>query len=125
MRASCTIVRPGETVTDESGDVATWVTTVSQGKCYARYPGLAWEQDYELVGATVVRSKLVVRVPFGVAYRPGDLVRIDADPDNPQLDGVIFRVASIDDMSQATAQRLVCDDYQAGVEIIWPEGDES
>ena len=54
-------------------------------------------------------------MPFGVAYRPGDIATILTDPDNPQLANTVLRVASIDDMSQATAQRLLCEDNQAGV----------
>lgn len=85
------------------------------GPCYTRYPGLANESTFDSAGASVVQSKLVLRVPFGVAFRPGDRATILSDVDNPQMAGTVLRVASIDDMSQATAQRLLCEDNQAGV----------
>lgn len=115
MRASCTITRPGAPVTDEYGDVSILDSTVFEGPCYTRYPGLAFEQNADVGGASVVASRIVVRIPFGPICRPGDVVTITADPDNPQLVGTRLQVASIDDQSQATAQRLLCVDYQAGV----------
>lgn len=127
MRASCTIIRPGAPVTDENGDVTTPSTQIypdpswpedhplRRGPCYTRYPGLAFEQNADVGGASVVASRIVVRVPFGPICRPGDVVTITADPDNPQMVGARLQVASIDDQSQATAQRLLCVDYQAGV----------
>lgn len=115
MRGTCTILRPGQTATDADGDTFTPATVVYAGKFYARYPGLAFEQNPDVAGATVAVSRVVVRIPFGTIIRPRDLVRIDADPDNPQLAGTYLRVASIDDQSQATAQRLICDDFQAGL----------
>lgn len=115
MRGECVIDRPGKTTTDAQGDTSTPLVRVYSGCCYTRYPGLAWEQTPESAGATVVASKLVVRIPFGTIIRPGDRVTITEDPDNPQLVGTPLRVASIDDQSQASAQRLICDDFQAGV----------
>lgn len=113
MRGACTIVRPGETTTDDDGDVITPTTPVYTGKCYARYPGLAFESNLDSQGVSVAQSKLVVRIPFGAVTRPGDVVKFTADPDNPQLVGTRVVVTSIDDQSQATAQRLLCNDFQA------------
>ena len=76
---------------------------------------MAFETAYDSVGVAISQSRVVVRVPFGTVYRVGDRVTIVSDPDNPQLVGTVYRVASIDDMSQATAQRLLCEDNQAGV----------
>lgn len=86
----------------------------ADGKGYTRYPGIAFEQNPEAGEAVFTVSRAVVRLPFGVRFRPGDVVHIDADPDNPQLVGTRLRVASIDDQSQATAQRLLCEDFQGG-----------
>lgn len=116
MRAECIIERPGATVTDDEGDVSTEWTLLYEGKCYSRYPGLAVEANRETAGAQVIESRLVVRIPFGVIVRPGDRVTIVSDVDNPQLAGTVLRVESIDDQSQATAQRLLCSDYQSGVQ---------
>lgn len=109
MRASCRVERPGKP--DPLTGLPSW-TQVYDGRCYTRYPGLAFEQSPEAGGAVFTVSRLVVRVPFGVAYRPGDRVTIVSDPDNPQMAGTRLRVASIDDQSQASAQRLLCEDYQ-------------
>ena len=115
MRDSCVIVRPGLPVDDGQGGVIESVTPVYEGACYVRYPGLAFESNRELAGVEVVQSRVVVRVPFGPIFRPGDVVTILASPDTPHLAGTVLRVASIDDQSQATAQRLLCEDNQAGV----------
>ena len=127
MRDTCIIVRPGAMVTDDDGNVTQSSTQIypapgwpddhphADGKCYTRYPGLAFEQNREVGGATIVDSRIVVRVPFGVAFRPGDLVTITSSLDNPQLAGTVLRVMSIDDASQTTAQRLLCSDIQAGL----------
>lgn len=115
MRGTCTIVRPGQATSDDDGTVTTQDADIYSGKCYTRYPGMAFETNREAQGITVVDSRVVVRIPFGTKCRPGDVVTILTDPDNPQLVDCKYRVASIDDQSQATAQRLLCTDYQAGV----------
>lgn len=115
MRATCKIDRPTGESTSSTGVVTTTWTQVYAGKCYSRYPGLAHESNRDSAGAQVVESRLVVRIPFGTVIRPGDRVTITADQDNPQLAGVVLRVASIDDQSQATAQRLLVEDFQSGV----------
>jgi hypothetical protein len=117
MRGSCTISRPDESnpVTDpDTLEVTYPETPIFEGPCYVRYPGLAFEQNPEAGGSVQVISRLVVRIPFGLICRPGDVVTILSDPDNPQLVGTKLRVASIDDQSQATAQRLLCEDHQQG-----------
>lgn len=120
MRGTCTIRRPlpGQEVPDPTlpGRVipAYEPEPVYADACYIRYPGLAHEQNPVFAGATDVVSRVIVRIKFGVIVRPGDVVTINSDPDNPQLVGTVLRVASIDDQSQATAQRLICEDFQAG-----------
>lgn len=117
MRGSCRIERPDQAnpVTDpDTLEVTLPLALVGEVKCYTRYPGLAFEQNPEAGGSVQVISRLVVRIPFGLICRPGDVVTILSDPDNPQLVGTKLRVASIDDQSQATAQRLLCEDHQQG-----------
>lgn len=121
------VTRPGAPVTDENGKVTTPAPQIypapswpeghpaAAGPCYMRYPGLAFENEHDSQGVTIVQSRVVARLPFGVIFRPGDLITILSDPDNPQMVGTVLRVASIDDQSQATAQRLLCEDNQAGV----------
>ena len=115
MRDSCVIVRPALPVDDGQGGVIESATPVYEGACYVRYPGLAFESNRELAGVEVAQSRVVVRVPFGPVFRPGDRITIMSSLDTPHLAGTVLRVASIDDQSQATAQRLLCEDNQAGV----------
>jgi hypothetical protein len=115
MRDTCVIVRPGLPVDDGQGGVVDTPTSVYEGACYVRYPGFAFESNREVVGAAVAQSRVVIRVPFGPVFRPGDRITIIASPDTPHLAGTVLRVASVDDQSQATAQRLLCEDNQAGV----------
>lgn len=133
MRATCVIDRLDATTIDDDGRTARARTQIypdpsrhagdphADGKCYVRYPGVAFETNKQSAGVTIVDSRVIVRIPFGPIIRPGDRVRILTDPDNPQLAGSVYRVASIDDQSQATAQRLLCDDLQAGVATSEPE----
>lgn len=114
MRGLYLVIRPGDPVTDENGDVTYPFAVVHDGKGYTRYPGIPFEQNADVGGALVARSRAVIRIPFGPIVRPGDLVYVRSDPDNPQLVGTIVRVGSIDDQSQATAQRLIADDLQSG-----------
>ena len=130
MRGTCRITSAATTVTtDAAGDTSITPTTIYEGPVYMRYPGVPHEQTPEVAGATVALSRILVRIPFphsGVGQwfvtpptvRPGQVVEVLSDPDNPQLVGTRVRVASIDDQSQATAQRLLCEDFQAGVAML-------
>lgn len=115
MRGSCKIERIGKPEPDGHGGSTTPRETIFEGKCYLRYPGLAFESNFDSAGVTVAQSRIVLRVPFGPTFRPGDVVTILTDPDNPQLVDTVLRIASIDDQSQSTAQRLLCEDNQSGV----------
>lgn len=93
-----------------------WVK-IWEGPGYARYPGLAFEERPVVGGFQFTVSRIVVRVPFGPVFRPGDRVTVISDPDNTQLNGTQLRVASIDDQSQSTAQRLLCEDFQKDAKV--------
>ena len=121
MRARLVITRastdlpttgPGGVVTP-SPRIEVYGTEAAPGKGYVRYPGLAFEQNPESAGLVLTISRVIVRIPFGSVIRPNDEVHILTDPDNPQLQDVRYLVASIDDQSQATAQRLLCKDDQS------------
>lgn len=88
----------------------------ADGKCYFRYPGLAFASTYDSVGVNITQSRVVGRFPFGPEFMVGDVVTIISDRETPHLAGAELTVASIDDQSQATAQRLVLDDNQKGVD---------
>lgn len=118
MRATCTIRRPGPVEVDPLTGESTPTylePPVYVGKCYTRYPGLAFERNPEAGGFNFTVSRTVLRIPFGPVARPGDVVTIDVDPDHPAMAGTVLRVASVDDQSQATAQRILCEDFQSGV----------
>lgn len=118
MRDTCIIERPGEKISDGRGGETVEMLLVYEGKCYLRYPGLAFETNHDLAGVNVVESRAVVRVPFGPVFRPDDVIEITASADTEHLVGTRLRVASIDDQSQATAQRLLCEDFQKGVKTL-------
>ncbi len=120
MRGTCRIARVvGTTVGDYGEEVPVW-EAVYEGKCYLRYPGLAFESTFDSVGVTVTQSRVVARIPFGPVIAVDDVITVLSDPDTPHLAGATLRVASIDDQSQATAQRLLCEDNQKGVKINEP-----
>ena len=118
MRATCTIVRDdpeSDPVVDDDGAVTVPTVPVYAGKCRIRFPGMASGRIADASGATVVTTRPVVSVPVGTDVQVGDVVTITADLDNAHVVGRRYRVEATDEQSQATAQRLVCMDYQAGV----------
>lgn len=128
MRASCVIERVESVAADPltGEDIPTYAQVYpdpswpeghrhKQGPCYTRYPGLAFEQNPSTGGVSLSVTRLVLRIPHGPEINSGDRVTITGDPDNPKMVGSVLRVASNDDMSQATAQRLLCEDWQVGL----------
>src|SRR5699024_8156291 len=132
MRGTCKIERVVGTTVDDDGKEVNVREQVypdpewpaehphADGKCYLRYPGLAFESTSDSVGVTVTQSRIVARIPFGPVIAVDDVITVLSDPDTPHLAGATLRVASIDDQSQATAQRLLCEDNQKGVRINEP-----
>lgn len=113
MRGTVWITRPRPTTTDpDTGETHSSEQLVFEGPSYTRYPGIAQENNPETGAAVFVISRVIVRIPHGPVIRPGDVVEITADPDNPHLVGTRLRVESLDNQSQATAQRLLCSDNQ-------------
>lgn len=114
MRATCLIRRVTGSTIDEWGAETPTYSEVYAGRCYTRYPGMAFEQNPEAGGFNLTVSRIVLRIPFGPIVKPGDAVTITSDVDNPQMVGSKLRVASMDDQSQSTAQRVLCEDFQSG-----------
>lgn len=126
MRARCRVwlVDSSLEVTDlETGEVTPFREVLYESlPAYTRYPGMAWETNHPVGGAVIVDSRLVVRVPFEfdgalVSFPVNSVIEWLADPDNPKLVGSEFLVRSFDDQSQATAQRVICEDTQRGVVV--------
>lgn len=117
MRAECRITVLGEAVMDPvTGEMGNPETVIYEGKCYTRYPGVAFEAAHNAAGIQIVDSRIIVRVPHSAPVIPVDsVVTMVSDPDNPKTVGTKYRVASVDDQSQSTAQRLLCVDTQKGV----------
>src|SRR5690606_39975534 len=86
-RGTCLIDREDGRTRDEYGRPVPQYVTVYEGKGYARYPGIAHEQNLVSAGADVTVSRVIYRIPLGAVVRPGDRLTITADPDNPQLEG--------------------------------------
>ena len=126
MRATAIVVRKIGTTVDDYGREVPELKQVypdpswpdnhpyKSGKCYFRYPGLANPSVFDSAGITITQSKIVGRFPFGPEFAVGDVVTIISDLDTPHLAGTELTVSSIDDQSQATAQRLLLDDNQKG-----------
>lgn len=121
MRGTCKIERVVGTTVDDTGKEVAVIESVYDGKCYIRYPGLAFESTFDSAGVTVTQSRVVARIPFGPVIAVDDVITIVSDPDAPHLAGATLRVASIDDQSQSTAQRLLCEDNQKGVKVNEPQ----
>lgn len=123
MRATCTVDRPGAPTTDNDGNVTVTATRIypdpawdddhpyATGPCYARAVS-AMSTDTDAGGRLIDVTRIIVRVPHGVTFWPGDVVTWATDVDNPGMVGKALRVTSVSDQSQGTAQRLACDDYQ-------------
>lgn len=128
MRATAIVVRKIGTTVDDYGREVPELKQVypdpswpsdhphADGKCYFRYPGLAHPSIFDSAGITITQSRVVGRFPFGPEFAVGDVVTIISDLDTPHLAGTELTVSSIDDQSQATAQRLLLDDNQKGVD---------
>lgn len=127
MRGRCVIRRPGPLVTDESGDVTQTLEQVypapawpsshphAHGPCRTHYTGVPWPSPAESAGATIVLRPTFVSIPFGVQLEVGDEVEILSDPDTPQLVGMRGRVVEPANASQETAQRILVNQWLAGV----------
>ncbi|ACV09808.1 DUF6093 family protein [Jonesia denitrificans] len=131
LRARCVIevVDASVEVTDpDTGEVTPGrVLLYEDVPCYARYPGLAFETDRQVGGVQIVDSRIVVRIPHEYKDEAGvwhpfvvpvnALITFTSDPDNPKMPGTTFLVKSLDDQSQATAQRILCEDQQRGPSV--------
>lgn len=117
MRATCQVFQEGPKVMDPvTGQMVPSRSLIFEGKCYTRYPGVAFEAAHNAAGVQIVDSRIIVRVHHSAPVIPVDaVVTMIADPDNPKTVGTEYRVASVDDQSQSTAQRLLCVDTQKGV----------
>lgn len=72
----------------------------------------AHEQPVQRAGAsvTVIRTRIDVPIGDGYAPRPGDIVRVLENPDDPLLVGETFRLAAAAPFkSMATAYRVFAD----------------
>lgn len=104
MNSTCSVTRPGETGDPITG--TTSATDVWSGKC--RVKSLARRQaaavDVSTSSVTIIDDEVHVPVHVG-PFRVGDVVEITASP-NPLLVGVRYRITSLHEADDTTAQRL-------------------
>lgn len=131
LRARCSVVLvdPDREITDmETGEVTSYREVLySDVPCYTRYPGVAFESSHPVGGIQLVDSRILVRIPHDYRSEGGGWVPYvipvnavivwESDPDNPKLVGTEYLVKSLDEQSQASALRVLCEDAQAGVVV--------
>jgi hypothetical protein len=111
MVDSCTIVRPGDPVTDpNTGGVTPPATVVYTGKAKVQ-PYEPYERNPEVAGAVMTVQRYAVHIPVG-SYEPkiGDVVEVTAAMFDPQMVGNTFRVAALLHKSMSTAYRLAVEE---------------
>ena len=113
MRCTVSVSRPtGRTVTDpETFKDTQEVTPVWSGRGKVQSYE-AHEQNSDVAGSQVTVVRTRVDVPVGAfTARPDDVVRVVASPDDPLLEGRVYRVAGVAPYkSMATAYRIFVDE---------------
>lgn len=111
MTDECTVVRPGEAVTDpNTGEVKPNSTQVYAGHCKVQTSGGLASENVEgsaaqAMGAASLVWSLYIHFPFGTMLRNGDLVTVTQSA-NPELVGRRYRMISPQsEKSWATACR--------------------
>ena len=111
MTDECTVVRPGEAVTDpNTGEVKPTSTQVYAGHCKVQASGGLASENVEgstaqTMGAVSLVWSLYIHFPFGTMLRNGDLVTVTKSA-NPELVGRRYRMISPQsEKSWATACR--------------------
>lgn len=111
MTDECTVVRPGEAVTDpNTGEVKPTSTQVYAGQCKVQTSGGLASENVEgstaqTMGAVSLVWSLYIHFPFGTMLRNGDLVTVTKSA-NPELVGRRYRMISPQsEKSWATACR--------------------
>lgn len=111
MTDECTVVRPGEAVTDPAtGEVRPNSTQVYVGHCKVQTSGGLASENVEgsaaqAMGAASLVWSLYVHFPYGTMLRNGDLVTV-TNSANPELVGRRYRMISPQsEKSWATACR--------------------
>lgn len=111
MTDECTVVHPGEAVTDPAtGEVKPNSTQVYAGHCKVQTSGGLASENVEgsaaqTMGAVSLVWSLYIHFPFGTMLRNGDLVTVTKSA-NPELVGRRYRMISPQsEKSWATACR--------------------
>jgi hypothetical protein len=108
MTTTCTIARNDGTTVDPDtlDDVTTWTQTYA-GKCRVRRPGPS-ARDKQTAGQTITLQDLILSLPVTGSSRviTDHVVTVTANPLDPALVGVTFRVTGMHDETTATARRF-------------------
>lgn len=124
MVDACTIVELGAPVTDADGDVTIPGTVVYSGACKVQTYE-PYEKSPEAGGAVSTVQRYRVHVPVG-SFDPavGHVVVVTAARLDANLVGRQYRVTGLLHKSQASAYRLLVDEY-VGETITWDDESES
>ena len=119
-RARCKVTRStGEMVEDDDGyEVPEIVIVYAELPCYLSYDGVPFESTSDSQGVTVTQGRVELVTSTGRDLAVDDVVTMLDDPDNPDLVGAQYRVASQVPRSQGTRQRVLLEDNQKGVSKI-------
>lgn len=118
-RATCKITRAtGNLVEDGDGREVLEVITVYEAlPCYVNYDGVPFESTFDSQGVAITQGRVELVTAVGRDVVVDDVVTIVTDPDNPSLEGAVYRVASQVPRSQGTRQRVLLEDNQKGVKV--------
>jgi hypothetical protein len=110
MESTCTITKQATGSVDPTTALRTQTTaTVYSGKCRLRFPTGAAD-DIDAAAQILARQTPTVSIPVEAAgsgdVRPDMILTITANPLDPSLVGIRFRVRGIQFQTHATARRL-------------------
>lgn len=122
MLDACTFVELGAPVTDDEGDVYVPGSVVYSGRCRVQTYE-PYEKTPEAGGAVSVVQRYSLHVPVGSFFpEVGQVAIVTAAALDPALVGRQYRVTGLLHKSQATAYRLLVDEY-VGESIVWDDGE--
>lgn len=120
MVDACTVVELGRPVTDDDGNVTIPGEVMYTGKCkIATYE--PYEKSPEVGGAVSTVQRYSIHVPVeSFEPLPHQVAIITAARYDANLVGRQYRIAAPHSKSQASAYRLLVDEY-VGETIVWDE----
>jgi hypothetical protein len=110
MTSVCVITREGDPVQNDDGSITPTVTTVYSGKCRLKWQLTMRIPQVNAEGQQLALQHPTLSLPMSVTgVRKGDLVTMGADDLDPDMAGLVLRVAGPFASSQVTARRFSCE----------------